>query len=217
MRSDQGVNGAPHAGPRVHSAITRSYFTVGRLKRTSQLIFLHQRLMEQGSAAMTSRGRARAAVPVTGCCRHRRRAAAVVALGGLTGGQRCRRTTSGAARCGWHTSGEGRSPRGAGSRLLDASLPVSTMGGPTVEPSCRSALQHQIRQWSLPPPCLSMSMGFRRLRSAWHLDGLHLRTRRFVRLHSCRKMPLEAVEQQLCMEHMRMCVLVSLRARFLRD
>ena len=70
--------------------------------------------MEQGSAAMASRGHARAAVPVTGCCRHHRRAAAMVVLGGLTGGQRCRRTTSGAAPCGWHTSGEGRNPRGAG-------------------------------------------------------------------------------------------------------
>jgi hypothetical protein len=102
----------------MYSAITHNYFTAGSLKRTSQLIFLHQRLMEQGSAAMASRGRVRAAVPVTGCCRHRRPATALVVVGGLTGGERCRRLTSVAARCGWHTISEGRSPRGAGYWML---------------------------------------------------------------------------------------------------
>ena len=88
--------------------------------------------MEQGSAAMASRGHARAAVPVTGCCRHHRRAAAMVVLGGLTGGQRCRRTTSGAARCGWHTSGEGRCPRGAGCWML--LFPFQPWAGPPWNP-----------------------------------------------------------------------------------
>ena len=103
--------------------------------------------MQQGSGAMASRGRARAAVPVTGCCRHRRRAAAVVVLGGLTGGQRCRRTN---IRCStvW-LAHERRRQKSTWCRLLDASLPVSTMGGPAVEPSRRSALQHQIRHHGL--------------------------------------------------------------------
>ena len=41
-------------------------------------------------------------------------------------------------------------------QVVKASPPAWSVGGPAIEASFRAALQHQLRQWSLPPPCLSM-------------------------------------------------------------
>ena len=57
----------------------------------------------------------------------------------------------------------------------------------------------------------------RRLRSVCHLDGLRLRIRRFLRLPTCRKLSLEAVEQQLAMGCMRSSEKRVFSARFSRD
>ena len=88
--------------------------------------------MEQGSAAIASRGHAGAALPGNGWCRQWRPAAAMVVVSGLTGGQRCHRTTSGAALCGWRMSSASKKRRGAGGWSL--LFPLQWWAGPPWKP-----------------------------------------------------------------------------------
>ena len=100
---------------------------------------------------------------------------------------------------------------------LEASLPALTSGGRAMNPNQGRALQHRRRLWSLPPHALCMPECCGRVRSTCRLDGLHFRMHRFLRLRLCRKIPLEAEEQQLQMDSTCMRILGALSARLWRD
>ena len=100
---------------------------------------------------------------------------------------------------------------------LEASLPALTSGGRAMDPIEGNAPQHQRRQWSLPPHALCMPGCCGRVRSTRCRDGLHFCMRRLLPLRSCRKIPLDAVEQQPQMDRTCVRILGASSARFSRD
>ena len=92
-----------------------------------------------------------------------------------------------------------------------------TLGGRAMEAAHRAVLRRERRQPSLPQHALCMPACFRRLPSAYHLDGIHLRIRRRSHFHWTSAYPLDARSQLHTMVCMRACVFVALCARFPRD
>lgn len=91
--------------------------------------------------------------------------------------------------------------------------PTCTVGGPAMDPASRPALQRSICQWSLPQHVVWMPMCLGRLHSASHVDDLHCRIRRRLRLYSTAAYRLEALCELRLMGCTRVCVLVALSAR----
>ena len=90
-------------------------------------------------------------LPGNGCCREWRQAASWAVVGRMRGGERCRRTVSGAALRGWHVCRVKQQVVKAWQWQVDNTSPRTvTARGRAMIPAFGAALQHRI--WHAAPP-----------------------------------------------------------------